>query len=48
MLFAEFDDQVNEVHLHAFDSLGQEKEKREMLTETCLPFLWDVNLERHE
>ena len=27
MLFAEFDDQVNEVHLHAFDSLGMGKRK---------------------
>ena len=32
MLFTEFDDQVNEVHLHAFDSMGMENEKREMLT----------------
>jgi hypothetical protein len=43
MFFAEFDDQVNEVHLHTFDSLGQEKEKREMLTRDMPAFLWDVN-----
>ena len=48
MLFAEFDDQVNEVHLHAFDSLGQEKEKREMLTRDMPGFSWDVNIAPHE
>ena len=48
MLFAEFDDQVNEVHLHAFDSLGQEKEKREMLTRDMPAFSWDVNRAPHE
>lgn len=48
MLFAEFDDQVNEVHLHAFDSLGIEKEKREMLTRDMPAFAWDLTLERDE
>ena len=48
MLFAEFDDQVNEVHLHALDSLGEEKEKREMLTRDMPAFLWDINLVPHE
>ena len=48
MLFAEFDDQVNEVHLHALDTLGQEKEKREMLTRDMPAFLWDINLVPHE
>ena len=48
MFFTEFDDQVNEVHLHAFDSLGQEKGKREMLTRDMPSFLWDINLATDE
>ena len=48
MLFAEFDDQVNEVHLHAFDSLGMGQEKREMLSRDMPDFTWEPNLERDE
>ena len=48
MLFTEFDDQVNEVHLHAFDSLGIEHEKREMLTRDMPAFVWNLSLERDE
>ena len=44
MFFTEFDDQVNEVHLHAFDSLGRAKGKREMLTRDMPSFLWNINL----
>jgi hypothetical protein len=48
MFFTEFDDQVNEVHLHAFDSLGREKGKREMLTRDMPSFLWNINLATDE
>ena len=48
MLFGEFDDQVNEVHLHAFDSLGMGQEKREMLSRDMPAFTWKPNLERDE
>ena len=48
VLFAEFDDQVNEVHLHAFDSLGIGQERREILTRDMPAFAWDLNLERDE
>jgi len=36
------------VHLHAFDSLGIEREKREMLTRDMPAFAWDLSLERDE
>ena len=48
MLFEQFDDQVNEVHLHAFDSLGKAQEKREMLTRDMPSFSWDANREPDE
>ena len=48
MLFEQFDDQVNEVHLHAFDSLGKAQEKREMLTRDMPSFSWDANHEPDE